>query len=158
MVPFYLVATAIVIGAGVLSYRQTASRIPLEVQSQAHAKLPPRPATEPTSTAAPRPFKGEGPWVIAVLPACFEQTQRVDGPKGFVHARLPAGAQPIAPGSSLRAGDCDLKDDRGTVVVTRGNDRFKLTGDVSVYRGGDGLITYREQGQLAELRMYRMLK
>ncbi len=158
MLPFYLLATAIVIAAGVLSYRQTTERLPLDVHSQARATLPPRPAAEPTSAATPGPFKGSGPWVLAALPGCFEQTQRVDGPKDFVHARLPSDARPLSDGASLSAAACTLSDDKGVIVVTRGGDRFVLSAAVALYRSGDGLVTYRENGQLAELRMYRILK
>lgn len=158
MVPFYLIATALVIGGGILSYRQTAATVPLDVKSQEHATLPPRPATEATSTAPPQPFKGEGPWVLAALPHCLEQTQRYDGPKAFVQARLPKDAERLPAGSVFKAADCTLTEDRGTLLVTRGHDRFKLTSDVAVYRSSEGLITFRDRGQLAELRMYRMLR
>ncbi len=157
MVPFYVLATAIVIGGGVLSYRQSSSTA-LNVSSQAHASIPPRPATEAVSTALPAPFKGEGAWVLAALPACLQQTQRVDGPKAFVHARLPSGAQPFGDGASLTAGNCRLDESHGSLTITRDNDRFKLSGDVQVYRNSDELVTYRERGQLAELRMYRILR
>jgi hypothetical protein len=160
MIRFYLIASALVIGGGFVAVRSIRSTTypALDVSSQAGATLPPKPAIEATSTAPSRPFSGEAPWALAALPACFEQTERVDGPPAFVDARLPKSARLLADGATVQAHDCTLREHAGGVTIERGNDRFAVPGEVRIYRNGpQAVLTYRERGQLAELRMYRIL-
>jgi hypothetical protein len=158
MLRFYLIASALVVGLGLLAMGQIRSSTPdLDVRSQAGATLPPKPQVEATSTGSARPFSGDAPWALAALPACFEQTERVDGPPEYVRARLPKGAQLLGAGATLQAHDCRLREQDGALTIERGSDRFAVPAQVKIYRNGPAVLTYRERGQLAELRMYRIV-
>lgn len=153
MIRYYIIATAIVLIFGSIVF--------------AHRLAPPnlRIAARPTGTptvethvaeapATARPFTGQGPWVLSALPDCFDEQSRVSGPAAEVAPKLPPAADRIAPGTTLRAGDCTLQVRARDIWVDRGADRLRVPPEAALYRvDGRLVLAVRSGGQL-EIRRY----
>jgi hypothetical protein len=104
--------------------------------------------------STPRPVTGEAPWALSALPECFRQDSRRAGLPAFAHARFPAGARLLAPGTRLRVADCTLAVGRGTVAVTRGDDHLVVPPEARLYAFPGHLVLDRFAHGREEVRVY----
>jgi hypothetical protein len=153
MIRYYLIATAIVvvIGGIVFAHRLATPNLKISAQASGTPTVETR-VTEAPST--PRPFSGQGPWVLSALPECFDETSRVRGPAGTLGAKVPSPGDRIAPGTTLRAGDCTLLVRAHDIWVDRGADRLRVPPDAALYRVDGHLTLIVRTGAQLEIRRY----
>ncbi|HUA09583.1 MAG TPA: hypothetical protein VMA98_09935 [Candidatus Acidoferrales bacterium] len=109
------------------------------------------------ATAPPPPAEnvfGNAPWALSALPDCFVQRSETTGSAAYVRAQLPAGAQPVAPGTRLTFGPCTIFVRRGELLVDRGSDRLRVPPETRLYRFDDSLALLRDTPRSNELRIY----
>jgi hypothetical protein len=104
--------------------------------------------------ATPRDFIGQGPWVLSALPGCFDEQSRVRGRYAELRAKLPPPGDRIAPGTTLRSGECRLLVGAHDVIVERGSDRLRVPPDAALYRIGGRLTLTARSGRDLEIRRY----
>jgi hypothetical protein len=153
MIRYYLIATAIVVAIGgiVFAHRLAAPDLKISAQPSGTPTVETRVSEAP---ATPRPFSGQGPWVLSALPGCFDETSRVRGPVRTLAAKVPPSGDRIAPGTTLRAGDCTLVVRARDIWVDRGPDRLRVPPDAALYRvDGHLTLVVRTGGEL-EIRRY----
>jgi hypothetical protein len=152
---YYAAATAVVLALlvgitawqhpDVLHIRLGATTVP----------APPKPQPPDTPGATnDRALLMTAPWVLSALPECLLQTSESTGPLGYVRSKLPAGAQPVADGTSLAYGPCTILVAGDELIVTRGPDRFTVPPHVQLFRAGGDLALLRVSGARGELRVY----
>jgi len=150
---YYLIATAIVIAIGSLVYarRVTAPDLQISAQPTGTPTVGTRTSAAP---ATPRPFTGQGPWVLSALPGCFDEQSRVRGPLRDLRAKLPPAADRITPGTVLHAGDCTVIVRARDLWVDRGADRLRVPPDAALYRVAGRLTLTVRTGRTVEIRRY----
>ena len=153
VIRYYLIATAIVVAIGGLLFAHRLAPPDLRIV----AKPTGTPTVETHVAEAPAtapPFSGQGPWVLSALPGCFDEQSRVSGPAAALLAKVPPAAERIAPGTTLRAGDCTLIVRAHDIWVARGPDRLRVPPDAALYRIGGGLTLVARSGGRIEIRRY----
>lgn len=109
------------------------------------------------ATAPPPPVEavtGDAPWALSALPGCFEQRSETSGSASYVEARLPAGAQPVRPGTRLIYGPCTILVRSDELLVERGSDRLRVPPEARLYTIGTSLALLRTSGSITDLRIY----
>ena len=153
VIRYYIIATAIVVifGSIVFAHRLAPPDLRISAQPSGTPTVQTRFSEAP---ATAKPFTGQGPWVLSALPGCFEEQSRVSGPFEEVQAKLPPAADRIAPGTTLRVGECSLAVRARDIWVSRGSDRLRVPPDAALYRvDGHLTLAVRSGGQL-EIRRY----
>jgi len=100
---------------------------------------------------------GDAPWALSALPDCFEQTSETTGSVAYVHAAIPAGAQPIPDGTRLSFGPCTIFVRKSELLVDRGSDRLRVPPRAELYTSGRLLVLVRTSGKSAVLRTYDII-
>jgi hypothetical protein len=111
------------------------------------------------ATASPPPMEdvtGNAPWALSALPDCFAQRSQTTGSASFVRARLPAGAQPVRPGTRLTYGSCTILVRDDELLVERGSDRMRVPPHASLYVIGNSLALLRTSESGTDLRIYEI--
>ena len=156
MIRYYVMATGIVLAVGVIA---TAWVHPEFLRIRiAPTSLPasPRAADElGGGSGGDRPLTGNAPWALSALPDCVREQSSAKGPAAFVRSKLPAGATPIAPGTTVTFGPCTISVGDGEILVTRGSDRLRIPPHATLYRYGDELVLLRLSSEANELRVYQ---
>jgi hypothetical protein len=153
VIRYYLIATAIVVvfGSIVFAHRLIAPDLRISAQPTGTPTVE-RHVAE--ASATPRPFSGQGPWVLSALPACFDEQSRVSGPFAAVAAKLPPAADRIAPGTTLQVAACTLSVRARDIWVDRGPDRLRVPPDAALYRVDGHLVLAVHTGTQLEIRRY----
>jgi hypothetical protein len=110
-------------------------------------------------TAAPPPpedVTGNAPWALSALPDCFTQRSETTGSASYVRARLPAGAQPVQPGTRLTYGPCTILVRDDELTVERGSDRLRVPPHATLYTIGNSLALLRTSESTTDLRIYEI--
>lgn len=153
VIRYYIIATAIVVIFGSIVFAHRLAPPDLRISARPSGT----PTVETHFSAPPataNPFTGQGPWVLSALPDCFDEQSRVSGPFAEVRAKLPPGADRIAPGTRLRVGDCILQVRRRDIWVDRGSDRLRVPPDAALYRVDGHLTLAVHSGGQLEIRRY----
>lgn len=154
MTRYYFIATAIVVLIGGLVFAHRLA--PPDLRISARATGTPTvesPASAPAG-ATPRPFAGQGSWVLSALPACFDERSRAVGPASELAAKIPPAAERLAPGTTLRRADCTVLVRERDLWVSRGADRLRVPPEAALYRDGDRLTLVVRAGDRLEIRRY----
>jgi hypothetical protein len=151
---YYLIALAIVALAGGLVYAHRIIAPDLEISAQPTGTPTVETRVPDDAAATPRPFTGQGPWVLSALPACFDEQSRVRGPIGELQATFPPGADRIAPGTVVRQGGCTLIVRERDIWVERGGDRLRVPPEAALYRVAGHLVLTARDGNTVEIRRY----
>jgi hypothetical protein len=153
VIRYYLIATAIVVAIGgiVFAHRLAAPDLKISAQPSGTPTVETHVAEAP---ATPRPFTGQGPWVLSALPGCFDEQSRLRGPSVEVAPKLPPAANRIAPGTTLRVGDCTLVVRARDIWVERGGDRLRVPPEAALYRVAGRLTLAVRTGRQLEIRRY----
>lgn len=152
---YYAIATVIVIVTGSILFAHRIVTGDWDVRA--------RPTGTPTvtrgsgevATPAPRPFVGDGPWVLSALPDCFEQQSSIIGTPLALTFDVPSERERIAPGTTLRRGPCTIEVRAHDLVIARGPDRLRVPPQARLYQTPRGLVLVYEQGDRAEIRVYK---
>ncbi len=163
MLRYYLIATALVVGAlsfGAAFYRPGK---PLELAAVRATGSPSAARFQGASTKTPEPVTGDAPWALSAFPGCFAQIERVRGPRAYVLERLPASRRPVPSGATLRSGACTVGVLARGLRLARGEERLRV-GRSQLFET-DGvpfeipapreLVLLREGAGVWELRRYR---
>ena len=144
MLRYYAIATVIVL------------TIAVYVTMRAHLALPGHVNFWKVSAPPPRTDRvtGDAPWALSALPDCFAQRSESSGSRSYVDAQLPAGAQPVPPGTRLSYGSCTIFVRSGELLVERGSDRLRVPPHATLYTTGGLLVLLRTSGATADLRIY----
>ena len=153
MIRYYVIATIIVIAIGgiVFAHRLAAPDLKISAQPSGTPTVE-RHVAEAPSTAPP--FTGQGPWVLSALPGCFDEQSRLTGPYAELAAKLPAAADRIAPGTTLKVGECTLEVRRRDIWVERAGDRLRVPPEAMLYRVDGRLTLAVHNGRQLEIRRY----
>jgi hypothetical protein len=106
------------------------------------------------TTTPPPSFTGQGDWVMSALPECFTQQSSLEGPSGLVAAHIPSAAQRIAPGTTLRRGDCTIQVRANDIWIRRGKDAVRVPPDARLYATPRGLTLVNRRGARTTIRVY----
>ncbi len=155
MLPFYVVATVLVVGALVVGSLWSHPGRPLDVRTVQATGTPSASRVQSRATIVPSAVRGNAPWALSALPECFRQELAARGPLRFVRSRLPAGARAIAAGTVLNQADCVVTFGVRTIGVMRGDVRLVVPPDTRAFVAGGSLAVLRRAGANAELRVYR---
>jgi hypothetical protein len=150
---YYVIATLIVVALGSIAFAFRRTGPELNVSAHAHGT----PTVETRFSApppAPRPFTGEGPWVLSALPECFDEHFRVRGPAAALRVKVPPSADRIAPGTTLHAGECTISIRAHDLLVDRGADRLRVPPEAALYRARGQLVLVARSGKTLEIRRY----
>lgn len=153
MTRYYLIATVIVIVFGSIVFGHRLAAPDLKISAQPSG-TPTVEQHDARVSATAQPFSGQGPWVLSALPRCFDEQSRVTGPYAELAAKLPAAADRIAPGTTLKVGECTLEVRARDIWVDRAGDRLRVPPEAMLYRVGDRLILAVHTGRQLEIRRY----
>ena len=150
---YYIIATAIVliIGGIIFAHRLAPPDLRISAQPSGTPTVETRVSAAP---ATPRPFSGQGPWVLSALPDCFDEQSRISGPYAEVEAKLPPPADRIAPGTTLHVAGCLVLVRAADIWVDRGPDRLRVPPDAALYRVDGRLVLAARSGGRLEIRRY----
>jgi hypothetical protein len=153
VIRYYLIATAIVvvIGGLLFAHRLAAPDLQISAQPTGTPTVETRVSAAP---ATPRPFSGQGPWVLSALPACFEEQSRARGPATALAAKLPPDTERVAPGTTLHAGPCTVIVRAHDIWVERGDDRLRVPPEAALYRTAGRFTLAVRTGADLEIRRY----
>ena len=154
MFRYYVIATLIVVAFGSVVFALRRPAPDLRISAPVAGGTPTVETRVPEVLVTPRPFTGQGPWVLSALPDCFDEQSRVSGPAAAVAAKLPPAGDRIAPGSTLHVKNCTLLVRAHDIWVDRGPDRLRVPPEARLYQvGGRLVLSARSDGQL-EIRRY----
>jgi hypothetical protein len=157
MLRFYAIAALVVvlIGSFFVAHRLATSR-PRIVAAKSKAPPPaPHPGPNNGFVTTPQPsFEGEGDWVLSALPGCFDQLSSIDGPSLAVTFHVPPARERIAPGTTLRSGNCTLRVRPHDVWIYRGADRLRVPPEARLFQTKDGLTLVYEHAGRTVVRVY----
>ena len=157
MLRFYLIATAIVLIAGVVVaalYRGGGSR-DLRIASVQSTASPSPPRAQAVASRAPLVPSGDAPWALSAVPECFRQRREVHGPPAFVRAAIPPSAKPLPAGTAVRAGDCTVTVGADVVDVRRAGETLRVPPRATLYAlADDGYALLFEDRRGTTLRVY----
>ncbi|HTD37212.1 MAG TPA: hypothetical protein VK669_06850 [Candidatus Limnocylindrales bacterium] len=156
MLRFYAIAALLVIALGsiLVAHRLATSRAPHVARASA-SPPPAHPGPNNGFMTTPEPFfQGQGGWVMSALPGCFDQLSSIEGPSQALTFHVPPASQRIAPGTTLRSGNCTLIVRPHDVWVYRGADRLRVPPEARLFATKDGLtLVYDHAGRTA-VRVY----
>lgn len=157
MLRFYVIATAIVVGALLVALRFERPGRPLEVAPVRSTGSPSAARPQGRSTLVPLDVNGNAPWALSALPECFEQVFSARGKADYLRAQLPGGAVPVTGRAELLSADCRLEIAPGVASVERRGERLVIPPPVQFYRwpARIGFVRMAEKGG-GELRVYRL--
>ncbi len=153
---YYLLATLIVVLFGSIVFARRLVPPDLHVSAQPTGTPTVESPSRPEPPATPGGFSAQGPWVLSALPGCFDEQSRVSGPAALLRAKVPPASARIAPGTTLRAGECTLVVHAHDIWVERGADRLRVPPDAALYREGAQLVlvAHDETARTMEIRRY----
>ena len=154
MFRYYVIATLIVVAFGSVVFALRRPAPDLRISAPVAGGTPTVETRVPKVLVTPRPFTGQGPWVRSALPLCFDEQSRVRGPLRSLRAKLAPAADRIAPGTTLRAGDCTVIVRPHDLWVDRGADRLRVPPEAALYRVGGHLTLVARSGRKVEIRRY----
>ena len=147
---YYLAATLIVvaIGSALFAHRLALNDWKLNPET----KGPPRPAGSGANqgfVTTPEPyFRGQGGWVLSALPECFEQLSSIQGRSQVLASHVPPARERIAPGTTLKSGNCSVLVRANDIWIYRGQDRLRVPPDARLYQTKNGLtLVYIHAGR-----------
>ena len=153
---FYALASLVVLALGSLVFAHRLTTGDWDVRA--------RPQGTPTitrgngETGAPAvTFAGDGPWVFSALPDCFDQQSSRIGTPQHLAPDVPPQRARLASGTQLRSGRCTVLVRDDDVLVTRGADRLRVPPHARLYRTAAGLVLVYENGERAEIRVYKVI-
>ncbi len=153
MIRYYLIAAAIVVTIGSLVFAHRLA--PPDLRIAATIAAPPKAEDRIAAPAvSAEPFSGQGPWVLSALPGCFDEQSRLRGPAAALRPKVPAEADRIVLGTTLRSGDCTLTVGAHDIRVARGTDRLRVPPDAALYRVDGHLTLVVRSGPELEIRRY----
>jgi len=144
MLRYFAIATVIVLAIAVFVTARARLGIPGHLNFWKVSPSPP-----PVENVS-----GDAPWALSALPGCFVQRSETTGSITYVRTRLPAAAQPVAPGTRLNYGSCTIFVRSGELLVDRGSDRLRVPPYARLYRFDDSLALLRSTATSSELRIY----
>jgi hypothetical protein len=151
---YYALAAVLVIAAG---SALVAHRLMARDAAQRHARVLALPSSNANAgfVATPEPsFIGQGGWVLSALPSCFMQQSSKVGPSSALEPDVPQEALRIAPGTTLRRGNCSVLVRAHDIWVYRGPDRLRVPPEARLYHGPQGLTLVYEHAGRTEVRVY----
>jgi hypothetical protein len=151
---FYAIATLIVVILGSIVFALRRPAPDLRISAPAAGGTPSVEGRVPEVPVTPRPFTGQGPWVLSALPQCFDEQSRVRGPLRELRAKLPPATDRIAPGTTVHAGDCTVLVRAHDLLVGRGADSLRVPPDAALYRVAGRLTLVAHSGTKVEIRRY----
>ncbi|HTW82670.1 MAG TPA: hypothetical protein VMD91_01230 [Candidatus Sulfotelmatobacter sp.] len=160
---YYLIATLLVLGAGSVLWGVHLAGVAASSARSSTTTAPVHAATTPVPgleggvrgpSAPPRPFVGEGGWVLSALPDCFDQQSSVEGDAAALAADIPPARERIAAGTILRRGPCTIHVRADDLWVERGQDRLRVPPSARLYRTPKGLVLVYEHAGNAQVRRY----
>ena len=154
MFRYYLIATLIVVALGSIVFALRRPAPDLRISAPAAGGTPTVEQRVPENPATPRPFMGQGPWVLSALPLCFDEQSRISGPLAELRKKLPPAADRIAPGTTVHAGDCTVLVRAHDVLVERDADRLRVPPESALYRVKGHLTLVAHAGRKVEIRRY----
>lgn len=143
--------------AGSLLFAHRGGPPDLRVSGTVHGTPTPtaqRPDTERAAALGPAAFGASGSWTMSSLPGCFFEQDHLIGSVARLRAKFPPAGERVAPGTSLRSGDCTVHVRPRELWIVRGDDRLRVPPDARLYRRGDRLTLVFVAGQHAEIRHY----
>jgi hypothetical protein len=156
MLRYYLIATAIVLLAGIVAGALHKSGGPeLRIASVQSTASPSPPRAQATTSHGPRPPSGDAPWAMSAVPECFRQRREVHGPTAYVRKALPASARPVAAGTTVVASDCTLRVGTDSLELHRGSESLRVPPEATLYAlGGNEYALFRSDEHGVVLRFY----
>jgi hypothetical protein len=153
---FYAIATVIVfvIGSIVFAHRLVTNSWTLRPNHVASRPSAPHNGNAGFVTTPEPSFIGQGGWVLSALPSCFTQQSAKEGPSRLLQRDVPPPASRIAPGTTLRRGNCTVAVRNDDVWVTRGPDRLRVPPHARLYTTREGLTLVYHRGDWTEIRVY----
>ncbi len=155
MLPYYLYATILVVGALIVGGLFNRTHKPGDAVYGQATGTPSAPQPHPSPSGTPLGVHGNAPWALSALPECFVQLKKVRGPYAFVGARLPRTMRRIPAGYALKVADCTLHVGARLGVVDRGTEHLVIPPDARFYSATTHVGLLRRTGNFAELRLYR---
>jgi hypothetical protein len=151
---FYVIATLIVVVLGSIVFALRRPAPDLRIAAPVAGGTPTVEQRVPEVPVTPRPFTGQGPWVLSALPLCFDEQSRIRGPLADLRKKLPPAADRIAPGTTIHAGDCTVRVRPHDLLVDRGADRLRVPPESALYRVAGRLTLVARSGGKVEIRRY----
>lgn len=161
MFRYILIATVLVVGAGVIvAGYANREQLALKIKS-VYAPVPPKPVSPVASTrGVNRAFIADARWAFSALPECFTQQSHSTGPGSYVLPLLPKDARPVPAGYAVFAGDCRAFVHGTQIWIWRGADRLRIPPPARLYESGSGSSRMLEllQGppDALDLRVYSL--
>lgn len=157
MLRYYAVATLIVvaIGSAVFAHRLALNGWKLTPEASGPPRATQRGPNEGFVTTPEPYFRGQGGWVLSALPSCFEQLSSIEGPSALVQGRIPPARERIAPGTTLKSGNCTVLVRPDDVWVYRGEDRLRVPPDARLFDTSKGLTLVFVRGDRTTIRVYQ---
>jgi hypothetical protein len=153
---FYALATAIVVLAGsvLFAHRLVTRGWSMRPDRAASRHVNPGNANAGFVSTPPPFFTGQGDWVMSALPECFVQQSSIEGPSQALVFHVPGAALRVAPGTTLRAGDCTVMVRPDDVWIARGADRVRVPPVARLYRTRGTLTLVVARGGRTTVRVY----
>ncbi len=151
---YYLLATLIVVIFGSIVFARRLVPPDLRVSARPTGTPTVESPSRPEPSQTPGGFSAQGAWVLSALPACFDEQSRITGPIALLRAKIPAEVTRLAPGASLRYGECTLAVRAHDIVVQRGDDRLRVPPEAALYRDGAQITLVARDHATVEIRRY----
>jgi hypothetical protein len=157
MLRYYAIAALIVaaIGSALFGHRLAMQGWKLHADTKGTPAPAHGNANEGFVTTPEPYFVGQGGWVLSALPGCFEQVSSIQGPSLALTFHVPPPSQRVAPGTTLRSGNCTVTVRPHDLWVWRGKDRLRVPPEARLFNAKDGLTLVYEHAGKAEVRVYR---
>jgi hypothetical protein len=152
---YYLIATLIVVVLGSIAFaHRLATLREFDVTARATGTPTPTRGSGETPGVPFGDFSGEGPWVLSALPSCFVQQQSVRGTAAQLAHEIPPARLRVAPGTTLRRGNCVVTVREHDILVVRGADRLHVPAEARLYDAPKGLTLVYEHNGRTQIRVY----
>ncbi len=92
--------------------------------------------------------------MLSALPSCFVQQQSMSGKAAQLAHDLPPERLRIAPGTTLRRGNCVVTVRAHDILVARGADRLHVPAEARLYDTPKGLTLVYERHGRTQIRVY----
>lgn len=147
MLRYFVVATVLVVGAGLIVVALHPFRFTIAVGAGRGTMAPKPAASLQPERRTPRGLRGDAPWALSALPECLIQVQEWHGTLESVRARLAPDAREIAPPATLRYADCTIFVSKRQATVVRGDTRLRIPPFSRFFRLADnGIALVRSTG------------
>ncbi len=153
---YYVAATAIVVllGSIVFAHRLVTGGWTARADRTQTRRANPGNANAGFVSTPPPYFTGQGDWVMSALPECFTQQSSIAGASSLVASHVPPASSRIAPGTTLRRGDCTVLVRANDVWIRRGRDSVRVPPDARLYATPRGLTLVDRRGRRTVIRTY----